>query len=770
MKRFISEFLRFSIVIAIFVALAPPCPGQNLGAATRIATMPPGLSFSVDGQVFHDTASAVWPSGSKHSLLVFEPTQNLDKAQFIFKGWVCSGIPIPGNPAVVTADPAISECDAVFDTAYLVSLIFYPCGSNPGDSQSGAGVIYVGDAAYTCDHDIWEQAGATVQLIAAPNPGYVFAGWMQGLNQSIQGFVDTVTMRAPISAYPRFQVARRIALATAPPDLQVLADRAPVTTPVTLEWGWDSTHSVGIISPQQDVTGHWWVFSSWSDGGAPTHAYQVAKMITGDSLTATFVPASLALFTTSPPGLNLTVDGRSNWPNYNFTWGVGETHSLQAPVQQTDSQGRIWAFASWSNGGPAAQSLTVPASAADTGIRLVATFTPVGHLTVNSSRPGLTVKVDGANCSTPCDIQRPVGTQVRVSAPPTVPLGDAARADLSGWSGSAPEPAGDWVGPLGGDPVAIRAEYRTLNRLTTASSPAGSASWSIQPGSPDGYYDSQTTVNVSVAAQPGYRFHGWSGDLSGSVPSGAVPMNAPRTVAALFDAVPYIAPTGVQNGAGSTPQPGVAPGSAISIFGSNLASAIATGPDSPLAQTLNGTVVQAANRLLPLFFVSPGQINAELPADFAEGSGTLTVSAPGQPDVHAGFTVVRNAPGLFQQALNGQSFAVALHEDGSPVTPDSPARRGELLTVYGTGFGPTDHVRPVGFAVPRTPPFLLLDVASVLVGNTVLPAENALAVPARVAVDAVQFRLRDGAPSATNAPLRVSINGQESNTVLLPVQ
>ena len=79
-------------------------------------------------------------------------------------------------------------------------------------------------------------------------------------------------------------------------------------------------------------------------------------------------------------------------------------------------------------------------------------------------------------------------------------------------------------------------------------------------------------------------------------------------------------------------------------------------------------------------------------------------------------------------------------------------------------------MRPVGFAVPQTPPFLLMDAASVLVGGAVLAAEDALAAPARVAVDAVQFRLGDGAPSATNAPLRVRINGQESNTVLLPVQ
>jgi uncharacterized protein (TIGR03437 family) len=370
-------------------------------------------------------------------------------------------------------------------------------------------------------------------------------------------------------------------------------------------------------------------------------------------------------------------------------------------------------------------------------------------------------------------MQFPVGTQVRVSAPASVPLGAGTRADLSGWSssvGSVPAAAGDWVGTLSGTPVALCANYYSMNLLSTAAIPAGSASWSVQPGSPDGYYATQTTVNISVTAQPGYRFHGWSGDLSGSLPSGAVTMNTPRSVTALFDAVATIAPTGVQNGAGSTPQPGVAPGSVISIFGSNLASAVATGPASPLPQTLSGTVVQAANRLLPLFFVSPGQINAELPADLTLGPQTLTVSAQGQPDVHASFTVVRDAPGLFQQAVNGQSFAVAVHEDGSAVTLGSPAGHGELLTVYGTGFGPTDPMRPTGFAVPQTPPFVLLAGASVLVGDAAIPAENAFAEPGSVAVDAVQFRLGNGAPSATNAPLRVSINGQQSNTVLLPVQ
>jgi uncharacterized protein (TIGR03437 family) len=731
--------------------------------------MPPGLHFSVDGQYYQSAMSAVWPNGSKHTLEVYQPTQIQNNTRTAFRAWVFAGGTFTGNLMAITAGPAFPEYQAVFDIEYDLNLHFFACG-DPVSCQYSPGVIYVGNAAYNSDQDIWTKAGGTVTLLALPNPGYVFTGWQPGRNQVIQGFQNTVTMTAPVTVVPMFQVTRRINLATVPDGLEVLADRAAVLTPTTMEWAWYSTHSVGPISPQQDHTGHGWVFSSWSDGGAPNHAYQVAGLIAADTLTAIFVPAAPILLLTSPRGLSLTVDGQSSGTPYNLTWGVGETHSLQAPAQQTDSQGRIWAFASWSNGGPATQSVTLPDSLAGTGIRLVATYNLVGHLTVNSSMPGLAVTVDGANCSTPCNIQRPAGTQVRVSAPPTLPLGDGTRADFSGWSGSVPAPAGDWVGILNGDPEAISANYRTMNRLSTASIPAGSASWTLQPGSPDGYYDSQTSVNASVAAQPGYRFHGWSGDLSGSIASGAVPMNAPRTVMALFDAVPYIAPTGVQNGAGGTPQPGVAPGSAISIFGSDLASAVATGPESPLAQTLSGTVVQAANRLLPLFFVSPGQINAELPADFTEGSQTLTVSAQGQPDVHAGFTVVRNAPGLFQQTVNGQSFAVALHEDGSVVTPDSPARRGELLTVYGTGFGPTNPMRPVGFAVPQTPPFPLLDAVGVLVGNALLPAENGFAAPGRVAVDAVQFRLGDGAPSATNAPLRVSINGHPSNTVLLPVQ
>src|SRR5207237_9945220 len=138
---------------------------------------------------------------------------------------------------------------------------------------------------------------------------------------------------------------------------------------------------------------------------------------------------------------------------------------------------------------------------------------------------------------------------------------------------------------------------------------------------------------------------------------------------ATLDRVPYIAPAGAQNAAGVTPQPGMAPGSIASIFGGAMGTDTALGPASPLTQSLAGVTVTARDRFLPLFFVSPTQINFLVPGDFPLGPSVLTVSAPGQADLHTDFLAVRDAPGLFPQVIDGQSFALALHEAGSPVPP-----------------------------------------------------------------------------------------------------
>ncbi|HLK62144.1 MAG TPA: hypothetical protein VKU19_01795 [Bryobacteraceae bacterium] len=774
MKKFQSKVAPVFILTMISSALLiPDSYAQNLGSTVTVAPLPDGAYFSVDGQIYSHAMSAIWPAGSKHTLSVDSLLQGGSsqlKTQFTFKNWTSNIGAVQGgtNTIIVTADPAITYYHANFDLQYALSLIFFSC-PDPTNCAS-PGIIYVGGAPYSTTQDIYMSALSSVILTAAPNPGWVFTGWQPGPNQNIQGTTDTVVLNGPVMVYPVFRQARTINLNSSPSGLTLLADRTKVPTPTALEWGWDTTHTLGVVSPQLDNSGKWWAFQSWSDGGVATHAYTVTDSQTPDSITAVFAPAASVLYATTPNGLTLSIDGRTNWTSYGFVWGVGETHHFEAPAQQTDSTGHVWAFSSWSNGGPAAQDFTVPASAVDTGVHFTATYSPMGHLTVAASVPNLTIQVDGKDCATPCDVIRPVGTSVHLSTAASIPVTDGVRNDFVGWPGSGSS-SSDWNVTLTADPMNLVASYHVMNRLAASSTPPQGATWSMTPNSPDGFYDAQTMVSVGVTALPGYRFHSWSGDLTGTKPVGTLAMNAPRSVQAQLDPIPYIAPTGVSNAAGATPQSGVAPGSVVAIFGASFATDTAVGPTSPLAQTLGGVTATVGSRYVPLFFVSPTQINLQLPDDLGLGAQTLTVNSTGLPAVTATFTAVRNAPGLFSQTVGTNLFAIALHEDGTAVTADSPAKHGELLTVYGTGFGPADHARPEGFPVPSDPPFLLLDSPTILVGDSaILAAANAFVVPGRIGIDAVQFRLDDTAPTGTNANLHVTINGQDSNTVLLPIQ
>jgi uncharacterized protein (TIGR03437 family) len=755
MKRLDWKYLPIGALLILSTALAPVFRAQTGNTVTRVTTVPPDATYTIDGTSYSGPSSSVWSPG-KHVLNAISPQypNGNTRILYTFKSWDFGAGSITMNPLTVTTSSDIAGYVANFDVSYALSLIFFNC-PDPATCNS-PGTVYVNGSPYIASADVFVPAGSQAIVQAIPNPGWVFVGWTAGSNQQIVGFQNTVTMNAPVSVYPKFQPARSITLLTNPDGLQVLADRAPVFSPTTLQWGMNTTHSVGPVTPQQDKNGKYWSFKSWSDGGAATHAYDVGGLNTPDSLTATYVPAASVTITTQPLGLPIKVDGYVNavvtpLNPYYFTWGVGETHHIEAPAQTTDSQGRVWKFSSWSNGGSATQDLVVPDDAPDTGgIRLIATYTQLGKLTVTSTS-ATSIKVDGNDCAVPCEVIRDIGTQVHISALASIPQGDGSRLDFNGWPGGG----SDYTTTLTADNQTLAAVYHAMNRLLAASDPTNGAAIRVDPASGDGFYRTDAVVSLSLTAQPGFKFRRWDGDLSGTIPSGALAMTAPRAVKAVLDAVPYIAPAGVSNAAGSTPSQNVAPGSVISVFGANLATSTASAGDGMLPQTLAGVTARIGDRLLALVFASPTQINAVLPSDLAEGSQTLTISPPGQPDVRAAFTVARNAPGL---------FGTVFHSDGSAVSADSPAHSGELLNVYGTGFGPTDHPRLDGFPIPASPAYLILDGVEVRIGDTSTTPDQAFATPGRVGIDAVQFRIPDGTPSG---PLKVVVNGVESNSITL---
>jgi len=765
-RSFAARLALAAVSIFTWAVFAPQACAQNV--VVVVSTIPSGAYFMVDNQTFHSAQSFSWAAGTQHTLVVASTIQPnpLAPTVYTFQSWTAGSESFVTPQITIFANPQVTQYTANFTTTFSFNAVVsstcgnFPCGGVPGtilvDGAPENTLVPPLPAAYP--------AGAGIVLVAIASPGYAFAGWSPGVNQVIVGEQDNVTLNGPVTAVANFIIAVSYTLNSSPQGLQLLADTVPTTGPYTESFGWGTQHSVSAITPQTDITGHMWVFSSWSDGGAATHSFTVPNSSTPVSLTATFVPAVLTTFLTSPPGLGLTVDGRSNWTIWNFAWPQGSTHTFAAPATQSDSQGHLWKFISWSNGGSASQTMTVGSGPST----LTATYQQLGQLTVASTLPGLSVSVNGSNCATPCSVQPAVGTPVTISAPVSIPAGPHARQDLLGWStGAGP---GNLTMTAPAAATTVTANYHLMNQLLTATSPANAATWKIQPASPDGYYDSQAVVNVSLSPLPGFQFRNWSGDLNGITPFGTLLMSQPRSVTALFSTVPYLPVGAVVNGAGTTPSNTVAPGSAISIFGANLADAVTVSPSGSLPQTLGGVTVSVGSRLLPLYFVSPGQINVQLPADLPLGESSVVVTTPEQVQVASSFTLAQDAPGLFSLTSNNKALALAFHADGTLVTEASPAKAGETLTLFGTGFGPTTPARPEGLPVPQSPSFVVTDPASVQVATASYSAQSAYALPGSVGIDVVEFTLGAGAPSGGDFQVTVTVNQVVSNTVLLPIQ
>jgi len=770
MTAFPKCLLSFLIVLALG---APVLPGATI-SSTVVSTQPSGATFYVDGQKFNQPVSFMWPQGSKHTLNidVVQPA-GWTKTQYTFTGWSDSTGTLTGaSPLlVITADPAITFYQAAVTEQYAVSLSFFGCPSNDARVCDSPGTVFVNNIPFAWDADVYMDAGSLVVLRAAPNPGWVFTGWLPGFGNGAQAYLNSFSINQPVVVYPQFVRAAAVTIASNPPGLQVLADNTPVITPVTQDWGMHTTHTLAAVTPQNDPHGNPLVFDSWSDAGDATHAYTMPAQA-AVTITAKYVAGGRVSFTTNPPGLKLVIDGRDNWPGYNFVWGAGQPHTVSAPLQQVDANGNGWAFKSWSNGGAALQALSLNGATVAAGLRLTATFTPssqtAGQTIIQSVPPGVAIAVDGSACTTPCTIQRSIGSLVQVSAPSTVLVGGDTQLLFTGWADS---PATDRTITVTANSQTFTANYQTKYRLTCTANPPGAVvSWQINPAAAGGFYTAGTAVTISILVSADYQFQGWGGDATGAGTTITEIMDRPRSVWPKLVRMGANGIDAVGSAVGDTPEAAVAPGSLISIYGPSLAPALQVGPSSPLAQTLAGVTVTVGNQMLPLLFVSPGQINAQLPAEVAEGAQTIAVHSLTQPDVTGAFTVQRNAPGLFFQQISGNPYLIALHEDGSMVTAQSPARRGELVTALGTGFGPYQVQPPDGFAVPSSRPYPLQDKAELLFGDKIIEPQFAGAAPGRVGMTAIQFRIADPLPAASTVEIKARVNGHESNTVRLPLK
>lgn len=760
-------------------------------AQVRVFAVPADAYFLVDGVRYRGSQSFSWTTGSKHILAaeIATPT-NLAETRLSFQNWEDNrkGLPSPTSPTqTVTADPAITSYMVTYTREFRIQFLFFsPAGGMATTDctlpSAGAtpfpGQLFVNGDCSQSSYAAYFTLGTVLNLAAVPNPGFVFTGWLVNGAPPGEAFLRSYAVRGPASITPLFAPAKRVLFYTEPEGFQVSIDRSPFPTisrlddanranPGLRDLAVGARHLLGAPSPQQDLQGRLWVFDSFDLPLGADGLYEVVDSHIPQTITARFVRGANVSLLTQPAGLRLAVNGRENWPSYNFVWAVGSTNAVTAPAITTDSRGRKYRFLNWSNGGPASQEIRLPAEAADQGIRLIANYELMPRLIISTNLPASRLLVNGEVCAMPCTLDGAAGSTVSLDASPVLELGADSRAEFAGWSDAEEQSR---IITFAGDERRITLRYQVSNRLRAVSDPADGADFSFDPASPDGFYPATTTVRVTASAREGFRFRRWAGDLEGTTNLGFVSLATPRLVRALLDSVPSIPTAGIRNAAGDTPDQVIAPGSIVSIFGKLLAPAYAAAPAGAPVQTLANTIVQWNNRLLPLLFVSPEQINALVPSDLPDGKQVFGVRTGNQPVIEGQVDVVREAPGLFSFPLDGKVYGVATHEDGGVVSPDRPARRGQTVTLVGTGFGRFQRPLLDGFPAPPTPANPLAEPVVIRIGESTLSPLSALASPGQVGLVSIRVLIPEDLPAATELPVTAFVNGRSSNTVLLPLR
>jgi uncharacterized protein (TIGR03437 family) len=131
--------------------------------------------------------------------------------------------------------------------------------------------------------------------------------------------------------------------------------------------------------------------------------------------------------------------------------------------------------------------------------------------------------------------------------------------------------------------------------------------------------------------------------------------------------------SGLTNGASFTNE--YAPGMILSVFGSQLAPSIESATSVPLPISMAGVAVTVNGVAAPLYYVSPGQLNIQIPYETAANSTvSLSINNNGQVASQT-FSVAAAAPGIFFGSQTGL------------IVPTGTGVRGQTMTLFITGAG-----------------------------------------------------------------------------------
>jgi len=301
----------------------------------------------------------------------------------------------------------------------------------------------------------------------------------------------------------------------------------------------------------------------------------------------------------------------------------------------------------------------------------------------------------------------------------------------------------------------------------TAATTQGGNWLSINPTT--GVAPTTVTLSISSASLPAGAY---TGTITFTALASANATNSPQTVTVtLAVGAPVINDGGVVNGASFSRDAVVSPGSLASMFGVNLAKETVVATSLPLPTSLGSVQVLVGGTAAPLFFVSAGQINFQVPVETPGTTVAMAVTSGGVRGPDSPVSIAPEVPGVFTATPGGTGQGAVLNQDFSANSAQNAAEVGSVIQIFATGLGATNPASQTGGPGATSEPFNRTVKTPVVLINGA-PAEvlfSALA-PGFVSLYQVNARVPAGLAPGSAVTLQIQIGGRSSNTVTIVVK
>ena len=201
----------------------------------------------------------------------------------------------------------------------------------------------------------------------------------------------------------------------------------------------------------------------------------------------------------------------------------------------------------------------------------------------------------------------------------------------------------------------------------------------------------------------------------------------------------------------------VAPEGLMAVLGTNLSGVNQATSEVPLPTVIADSCLTVNGAPVHMMFVSPTQVNAQMPAQ-AVGNVAIVMHSPGGVSNTYFLTLQTGAPAVFLTTLDGVPNvpSVVRWDNGLVVTSTNPVHRGDILTIYLTGLGAVNPPVKDGDPGPLDPLATTVITPTVKIGGVDAPVLFSGLVPGYVGWYVLNVSVPGSTPQGLSVPLTIT--------------